>query len=112
MGHAARDRIAAHFSEGVLLEKLSEITLGRPNIFRPKRTETIQVRDLIERLQGSEADRAARLEVINKQARDFEEKIVALKASMRWKITGPFRWTLYKWNSFGGHRMLRDGASP
>jgi GT2 family glycosyltransferase len=46
---------------------------------------------------ASEADRAARLEVIERQAKEFSEKIAKLKSSMSWRITAPLRWILDQW---------------
>ena len=43
MGEAARETIARRFSEEVLLDKLSEITLGRPNRFRQRSVPNISV---------------------------------------------------------------------
>jgi len=59
---------------------------------------------------ASEADRAARLEVIERQGKEFSEMIMALKSSLSWRITVPFRWILDKWNTIGG-RCSRKGPA-
>ena len=66
--------------------------------------------DLTSALEECEADRAARLEVINKQGKligelkaSIEEhsgELNNLSSSRSWKMTGPFRWAHQQWRSF------------
>ena len=54
MGQAARNAIAQHFSEQVLLQKLSEITQGHPNVYRPKLGPAIRMNGLTKKLEDRE----------------------------------------------------------
>jgi len=72
MGKAAKDIIAQDFSERVLEEKLSEITCGRPNRFRPRSVPNIGVSEsYISELQS--------------RMRTMEENVGQLATSIRKK---------------------------
>jgi hypothetical protein len=54
MGEAARNAISQHFSDQVLLQRLSEIAQGHPNVYRPKLEPAIGMNGLTRRLEDRE----------------------------------------------------------
>jgi 2-polyprenyl-3-methyl-5-hydroxy-6-metoxy-1,4-benzoquinol methylase len=71
---------------------------------RAARLEVIerQAREFGEKMAEIEADRAARLEVINKQGQvigELEAELAKLRSSRSWRMTEPFRRMHHRWQS-------------